>query len=75
MSPTIEKRSLLLDGTDTISRSRWLSCSGPVDSIPLQLATLCMDCNMITASTTDCLVCGSAALLNLARVMNRENHD
>ncbi len=38
--------------------------------IPLQQATLCIDCDMITASQTRCAVCGSVALMNLARTLN-----
>lgn len=38
--------------------------------VPLQHASLCMDCEMITAAHTHCSACGSAALLNLARTLN-----
>jgi len=38
--------------------------------VPLQHASLCMDCEMITAAHTHCCACGSAALLNLARTLN-----
>lgn len=38
--------------------------------VPLQHASLCMDCEMITAAHTRCCACGSAALLNLARTLN-----
>ena len=38
--------------------------------VPLQQASLCLDCDMITAAHTHCFVCGSAALLNLARTLN-----
>jgi hypothetical protein len=38
--------------------------------IPLQKASLCLDCETITAAHTHCFACGSAALLNLARTLN-----
>jgi hypothetical protein len=38
--------------------------------IPLQQASLCLDCETITAAHTHCFACGSAALLNLARTLN-----
>jgi hypothetical protein len=38
--------------------------------VPLKQASLCLDCDMITSSHTNCLACGSAALLNLARTLN-----
>jgi hypothetical protein len=38
--------------------------------VPFQQASLCLDCEMITAAHTHCFVCGSAALLNLARTLN-----
>lgn len=43
--------------------------------VPLQKASLCMDCDMITAGHTHCLACGSAALLNLARTLNGETYN
>lgn len=38
--------------------------------VPFQQASLCLDCEMITAAHTHCSVCGSVALLNLARTLN-----
>jgi hypothetical protein len=38
--------------------------------VPLQLANLCLDCDMITAGQTHCFACGSVALMNLARTLN-----
>lgn len=38
--------------------------------VPLQHASLCMDCEMITASQAHCVACGSAALMSLARALN-----
>lgn len=38
--------------------------------VPLQHANLCMDCETITAAHTNCLACGSKALLNIAQVLN-----
>jgi hypothetical protein len=42
--------------------------------VPLQQASLCLDCDMITAAHTHCLSCGSMALLNIARTLNGEEH-
>jgi hypothetical protein len=38
--------------------------------VPLQKASLCLDCEMITAAQTKCLACGSVALMYLARTLN-----
>jgi hypothetical protein len=38
--------------------------------VPLQQASLCIDCETITAAHTTCLACGSRALLNIATVLN-----
>lgn len=38
--------------------------------VPLQHASLCLDCETITTAHTNCQACGSQALLNLARVLN-----
>jgi len=38
--------------------------------VPLQQASLCVDCEMITPSQTNCLACGSVALMSLARTLN-----
>lgn len=38
--------------------------------VPLQQANLCLDCEAITAAHTNCLCCGSQALLNIARILN-----
>jgi hypothetical protein len=42
--------------------------------VPLCQASLCMDCDMITAADTHCIACGSAALLNLAKALNGEEY-
>jgi hypothetical protein len=42
--------------------------------VPLQQASLCLDCDMITAGHTHCFACGSVALLNIARTLNGEEH-
>ena len=42
--------------------------------VPLQQASLCLDCEIITAAHTHCLACGSVALLNLARTLNGEEY-
>jgi hypothetical protein len=39
--------------------------------VPFQQAGLCLDCETISASHSSCLVCGSSALLNIARVLSR----
>jgi hypothetical protein len=41
--------------------------------VPLQRASLCLDCEIITVAHTHCLACGSAALLNLARTLNGDD--
>lgn len=46
-----------------------------VSLVPLQQASLCMDCETITAGYTHCLGCGSRALLNLARVLSQSAAD
>lgn len=38
--------------------------------VPLQQASLCLDCDMITAAHTRCFACGSVALMSLARTLN-----
>lgn len=38
--------------------------------VPFQQASLCLDCETITAAHTNCLACGSRALLNIARVLS-----
>ena len=43
-----------------------------ISVVPLCQASLCLDCEMITAAETHCLTCGSVALLNLARTLNGE---
>ncbi|HEX5482621.1 MAG TPA: hypothetical protein VFZ08_08340 [Terriglobia bacterium] len=45
------------------------------DLIPLARAVLCMDCERISQQNGEhvCAGCGSAALLNLASVMNRRD--
>lgn len=39
--------------------------------VPLKLATLCLDCETITAGHMHCHACGSRALLNIARALSR----
>jgi len=38
--------------------------------VPLQLASLCLDCEMITPAQAKCMACGSVAVLNIARTLN-----
>lgn len=43
-----------------------------LESIPLSIAVLCISCNVISDSKHDhCGVCGSASLVNLARLLSR----
>lgn len=42
--------------------------------VPLSQASLCLDCEMITAAAKSCTTCGSAALLNIARALSRPNY-
>jgi hypothetical protein len=39
--------------------------------VPLQMASLCLDCEMITATNGRCVACGSVALLSVARTLSR----
>ncbi len=43
-----------------------------IDLVPLRQASLCLDCEAITAAHTTCLCCGSQALLNVARILNEK---
>lgn len=43
-----------------------------VISIPFQQAVLCMDCDQVTKSVTDCVVCGSKALLLLSAALQEQ---
>jgi hypothetical protein len=42
--------------------------------VPLRQASLCLDCEMITAAHTNCAACGSSALLNVARALSRPGY-
>lgn len=42
--------------------------------VPLQQASLCLDCDMITAAHTHCFACGSVALMSLARTLNGDTN-
>ncbi len=50
----------LEDGVDTSNLSL----------VPLRQASLCLDCETITTSSTNCQACGSQALLSVARALN-----
>jgi hypothetical protein len=39
--------------------------------VPLRQASLCLDCETITTASANCQACGSQALLNVARTLNR----
>lgn len=44
----------------------------PIQSIALDVAQLCLDCNMITAANNNhCRVCGSHSVLMLAKVLGK----
>ena len=47
-----------------------MNSTGP-SVVPLQLASLCLDCEMITPTRGRCSACGSVALLNVARMLSR----
>jgi len=42
-----------------------------ISLVPLRLASLCLDCDMITPAQRRCMACGSAALMNLARTLSQ----
>jgi hypothetical protein len=46
-----------------------------INLVPLQQASLCLDCEAITAAHTTCLCCGSQALLNVARILDHKVFD
>ncbi len=39
--------------------------------VPLNQASLCLDCEMVTAAPTCCPACGSGALMSIARALSR----
>ena len=41
--------------------------------VPLQQASLCLDCEQITAARVYCRACGSHALLGIAGVLSRSS--
>jgi len=45
-----------------------------VETIPLNEALLCVNCGVISRSTSDCICCGSQSLLHLARVLGEEEN-
>lgn len=45
--------------------------SSKLSLVPFQLASLCLDCEMITAANGRCIACGSMALLNIARTLSK----
>lgn len=42
--------------------------------VPLHQASLCLDCETITAAQSNCHACGSRALLSIARVLNQPGY-
>ena len=47
--------------------------SSNLSLIPLRQASLCLDCETITTTHTNCHACGSQAVLNIARALNRQH--
>lgn len=45
--------------------------SSKLSLVPLQLASLCLDCEMIAPAHGRCIACGSVALLTIARTLSR----
>ena len=45
-----------------------------IETIPLNEALLCVNCGVISRSTSDCICCGSQSLLHLARVLGEEEN-
>lgn len=43
-----------------------------LDTIPLSQATLCPDCNMISASKNDCIVCGNPHVYSVSNLLRRD---
>jgi hypothetical protein len=43
--------------------------------VPLQLASLCLDCETITAAHKQCSACGSVALLSIAKTLSHPRAD
>jgi hypothetical protein len=41
--------------------------------VPLRQASLCLDCETITTAHANCHACGSQALLNVARALDRRH--
>jgi hypothetical protein len=60
-------RSVLTEIGKRMNKSRGVS---QLDVVPLTRASLCLDCEMITAADASCRVCGSAALLSVARALS-----
>jgi len=48
--------------------------SSNLSFVPLSQASLCLDCEMITAETMSCAACGSSALMNVARTLGQPRH-
>jgi hypothetical protein len=42
--------------------------------VPLNQASLCLDCEMITVGTSACVACGSSAVMNVARTLGQPRH-
>ncbi len=39
--------------------------------VPLNQASLCLDCEMVTAAPNSCPACGSGALMSISRALSR----
>ena len=47
--------------------------TAPTDVIPLREAVLCVDCeNLTRAKNGHCIYCGGHAVLNVAKILDRE---
>jgi len=42
--------------------------------VPLRQASLCLDCDVISAAQTNCVACGSSALMSIARTLSRPGY-
>ena len=60
-----------VQGAKTLGAEDGINASN-LSLVPLRQASLCLDCETITTASTKCQACGSQALLNVARALNRQ---
>lgn len=48
--------------------------SANLSFVPLNQASLCLDCEMITEAAQFCAACGSSAIMNVARTLGQPRH-